>query len=308
MDLSYETALYLAALIAPAALFSLKYAFRQFTSLGSDKVVVITGASSGIGKECAKEFFKAGCQVILCSRNVDKLEELKNELINMNNCEDRPEPCVIPLDISNEQSIQDAVDSVNRKFPDGIHILINNAGMSYRGNILSTSMDVHKKLMETNYFGHVSLTTRLLPSMIKLPHSCEKYKAHILSINSIQGQISIPHRSAYSASKFACTAFFSCLRSEVARFGINVCSVYPGYVKTSLSLNAMTGDGTNYGKMDATTESGMEPCNIAKQVVSAIRNNQEEVSIATLKLRLVVWLRYLFPSIFFWIMKKRANR
>lgn len=308
LDLSYEAALYLAALIAPAAYFSLKYAFRQVSSLGKGKVVVVTGASSGIGKACAREFYKAGCQVILCSRNLETLNKVKRELLSLNNCGNYREPFVITLDLTNEKSICDSVDAINDKFPDGIHILINNAGMSYRGEILSTSMEVHRKLMETNYFGQVLLTQKLLPSMIKLPTSAEKFKAHIVSVNSIQGKISIPHRSAYSASKFACEAFFDCLRSEVACHGIGVCSVYPAYVKTVLSENALNGNGSTYGKMDETTASGMHPKYVAMKILEAVRCNREAILLASLKIKFVVWLRKLFPYLYFWYWKKRAQR
>merc|ERR1712110_684050 len=108
-------------------------------------------------------------------------------------------------------------------------------------------------LMDVNYFAHVEVTRAVLPYMIK-----EK-KGHIVSIGSVQSRIAIPHRTAYAASKRAFQAYFDTLRYEVAQYGISICVVNPYYIATNLSTNAVTADGSAYGKMDATTKSGLSP-------------------------------------------------
>ncbi|XP_049558094.1 dehydrogenase/reductase SDR family member 7B isoform X4 [Orcinus orca] len=123
-----------------------------------------------------------------------------------------------------------------------VDVLINNAGISYRGTIVDTSLDVDKRVMETNYFGPVALTKALLPSMIR------RRQGHVVAISSIQGKISVPFRSAYAASKHATQAFFDCLRAEVEQHDIEVTVISPGYIHTNLSLNAVTADGSNDGQ------------------------------------------------------------
>lgn len=303
--LSGETIAYVLAVLCPAAIVSIKYALREITEL-KDKVVIITGASSGIGRACAKEFYEHGCQVVLCSRNVKKLKEVKEELMSQNHKVKKP--IVIPLDIRDQNSISKAVEMIAEEFPNGIHVLINNAGITYRGEILSTSMDVYRKIMETNFFGQVAVTKGLLPCMLKLPFTKGKSRAHILSVNSIQGLIAIPQRSAYSVSKFASTSFFDCLRAELSALGIRVCNVFPSYVKTDISYNALLNDGSGYGKMDKNQETGMDPGYVSKEIVEAVRKNKEEVVISDAVPIFAIWLRFLLPFVYFRIMDRRAKR
>lgn len=123
-----------------------------------------------------------------------------------------------------------------------IDILVNNAGISCRGNVLTTDLEVYQQLMLTNFFGQVALTKAILPSMV------DKRSGHIVVVSSVQGVMAIPSRSAYAASKHATQAFFDSLRAEVADYNVNVTVVSPGYIKTELSLNALTGSGGKYGR------------------------------------------------------------
>lgn len=306
MVLSFMSFAYAFAALFPVVL-TIKHALREITKLNKDKVVVITGASSGIGKACAKEFYNKGCQVVLCSRNLTKLQEVKEDLTKNNTEDTCNEPCVVQLDVSDPDSISRAVEDITNKFPNGIHVLLNNAGMSYRGEILSTSMDVHRKVMETNYFGQIALTKALLPSMLKLPYK-ERTRAHILLINSIQGIISIPQRSAYSASKFACTSYFDCLRAELSSLGIRVCNIHPSYVKTNLSRAAICGDGSDFGVLDKNQASGMDPGYVGKQIVNAVEYNKEEVVISKITPILAIWIRFFSPFLFFRLMDRRSKK
>lgn len=266
------------------------------------KVVLITGASSGLGQACAYKFVEAGSKVILSARNINKLKEIRDDIVKQfGKHDDFHEPKVLYVDLDNLESLPKAGEDALMHYGH-IDILVNNAGISYRGSILETEMDVHHHLMRVNYFGHLSLTKCILPSMIT------RKQGHILSVSSVQGKVSIPFRSAYTASKHAFDAFYNCLRSEVAEYNIHVTVVSPGYIRTNLSINARTGDGRQYGALDPSTAQGMEPSSVAMEVIKAIECHEEDVIIADVKTNLGILLKNLWPSLFYRIMKKRAIR
>ncbi|NWI10864.1 DRS7B reductase, partial [Crypturellus soui] len=267
-----------------------------------EAVVVITGATSGLGKECAKAFHAAGSRLVLCGRNVEKLQEVVQELSAMtNHRKNMHKPHTVVFDLSDTRRVLNAAEEI-LKFVGHVDILINNAGISYRGTVVDTGLDVDKKLMETNYFGPVALTKALLPSMIK------RRQGHIVAISSIQGKISIPFRSAYAASKHATQAFFDCLRAEVEQYDIDVTVISPGYIQTNLSLNAIRGDGSRHGVMDKATAEGQTAAEVAQVVLSAVGHKKKEVLVAGLAPSLAVYLRNLFPRLFFTLMASRAKK
>ncbi|NXR32566.1 DRS7B reductase, partial [Zosterops hypoxanthus] len=266
-------------------------------------VVVITGATSGLGKECAKAFHAAGSKVVLCGRDSEKLKELVQELCAVKNHRKRTthEPHTVVFDLSDTKTVVNAAEEILRALGH-VDILINNAGISFRGTIVDTGLDVDKKVMETNYFGPIAFTKALLPSMIK------RRQGHIVAISSVQGKISIPFRSAYAASKHATQAFFDCLRAEVEQYDIEVTVVSPGYIQTNLSLNAVTADGSRYGVMDKTTAEGQTAAEVAQVVLNAVGQKKKEVLVAGLTPCLAVYLRNLCPRLFFTLMASRAKK
>uniref|UniRef100_A0A8C5WJT6 Dehydrogenase/reductase SDR family member 7B n=1 Tax=Leptobrachium leishanense TaxID=445787 RepID=A0A8C5WJT6_9ANUR len=265
-------------------------------------VVVITGATSGLGKECAKVFYSAGSQLVLCGRNEERLDDLVRELGRMRKGSIQThKPHKVIFDLSDVE----AVDSASHEILNNVgkvDILINNAGISYRGNILKTKVSVDRMIMDINYFGPVALTKALLPSMIK------NGRGHIVVISSVQGKISIPFRSAYAASKHATQAFFDCLRAEMAATEIEVTVVNPGYIKTNLSMNAVTDDGSIYGVMDQNTAEGRSAEDVAQIVLRAVGERKKEVLVAGLVPTLAVYLRTISPKLFFAIMAARAKK
>ncbi|XP_072453707.1 dehydrogenase/reductase SDR family member 7B isoform X1 [Notamacropus eugenii] len=265
-----------------------------------DSVVVITGATSGLGKECAKVFYAAGAKLILCGRSQEKLEELLREL-SAARSKKTHKPHVVIFDLADSDTIVPAANEI-LKYTGHVDILINNAGISYRGTVTDTALEVDKKVMEINYFGPVALTKAILPSMI------EKKRGHIVVISSIQGKISIPFRSAYAASKHATQAFFDCLRAEMEQHEIEVTVICPGYIQTNLSLNALTGDGSKYGVMDKTTANGRSPAEVAQAVLTAVGKKKKEVMVADLLPSLAISLRTLSPRLFFYLMAMRARK
>ncbi|XP_009068978.1 PREDICTED: dehydrogenase/reductase SDR family member 7B isoform X1 [Acanthisitta chloris] len=285
------------------AIFRLLQWMRMRTYL-QEAVVVITGATSGLGKECAKAFHAAGSKLVLCGRDSEKLKDLMQELSAMTNHRKNVsahKPHTVVFDLSDTKSVVSAAEEI-LKYLGHVDILINNAGISFRGTIVDTGLDVDKKLMETNYFGPVALTKALLPSMIK------RRQGHIVAISSVQGKISIPFRSAYAASKHATQAFFDCLRAEVEQYDIDVTVVSPGYIQTNLSVNAVTADGSRYGVMDKTTAEGQTPAEVAQVVLSAVGQKKKEVLVAGLTPCLAVYLRNIFPRLFFTLMASRAKK
>lgn len=291
-------------LIGSIGIYSLLKVLQKLRSNAyvQDAVVVITGATSGLGKECAKVFYKAGAQLVLCGRSEERLKDLLNELSRLpKGTMQMHKPHMVIFDLSDVETVTSAATEI-LQLSGKVDILINNAGISYRGTIQNTKISVDRMIMDTNYFGPVALTKALLPSMIK------NKRGHIVAISSIQGKISIPFRSAYSASKHATQAFFDCLRAEMAPHEIDVTVISPGYIQTSLSLNAMTEDGSKYGVMDKTTAEGRTPEDIAQIVLRAVGERSKEVLIAGLVPTLAVYLRPLAPKIFFSLMAARAKK
>ncbi|KAM9457393.1 dehydrogenase/reductase SDR family member 7B isoform 1-T1 [Clarias gariepinus] len=266
-----------------------------------DKVVVITGASSGLGKECARVFHAAGARLILCGRDQKRLQEVVEELRVKTDGKKIYTPCTVTFDLSDTDTVTRAAAEILRCHGH-VDVLVNNAGISFRGSILDTNVSVQKDVMETNYFGPVALTQALLPSMV------ERGAGHIVVISSVQGKIAIPYRSAYAASKHATQAYFDCLRAEVERFGLHVSVISPGYIRTNLSLNAVTGDGSKYGVMDKTTAAGRDPVDVARAVLKAVAYRQKDVLLAGPMPALAVYLRTLWPAAFFRLMASRARK
>ncbi|GAB1598871.1 dehydrogenase/reductase SDR family protein 7-like [Argonauta hians] len=279
--------------------FVVLYLFRFIRRKKVDvrgKVVLITGATSGLGKACAEIFSKAGCHVILAARNLEQLEKVKKELENGSN---DVSTRILQIDLCDLTLIpQKLAKAVS--FFDKIDILINNAGQSYRGQVLETSLEVDQRLMTVNYFGHVAITKALLPAMIS------GGGGHIIGVSSVQGKIAIPHRTAYAASKHAFQAFFDSLRSEVHDKNITVGVISPSYIMTNISINAVRGDGTRHNVLDDTIAKGMKADYVAKEILDMVKWKKQDVLLGPLHHRLACYLRVICPNIFFQIMAKRA--
>ncbi|XP_024878284.1 dehydrogenase/reductase SDR family protein 7-like [Temnothorax curvispinosus] len=273
---------------------------RRRAALGN-KVVMITGASSGLGEALAHIFYSSGCRVILVSRRKEELERVKNDLINTHQTVPTYPPIVLALDLTDINNLQDEVSKAIMVHG-RIDVLINNAGISYRGEVIDTNVDVDIKVMLSNYFSQIALSKIVLPYMIK------QQSGHIIGISSVQGRIAIPFRSAYAASKHALQAWYDTARAELSDKNIKFTVINPGYIKTALSLNALTGNGQVYGLMDKTTESGYPPKYVAECILKSVLKQEKEVTIASFSPKCAIVLRTLFPSLYFWIMQKRARK
>ncbi|XP_055836950.1 dehydrogenase/reductase SDR family protein 7-like isoform X1 [Episyrphus balteatus] len=265
------------------------------------KVVVITGASSGLGEALAHVFYRAGCKVVLAARRQDELERVRKALLNSESNDVTYPPVVMPLDLSELNTLQGVVDKI-LKIHSKIDILINNGGISVRSDVMSSAIDVDVKVMLVNYFGAVALTKAVLPSMVK------RKEGHIVFVSSVQGKFALPYRSSYSASKHALQAFSDSLRAEVAHKGLQVTTVSPGYIRTKLSMNALTGTGQSYGKMDDTTATGTCPDKMAKDILVALLREEKDVILSQIPGILAYYVRVLCPPVYFWIMEKRGRK
>uniref|UniRef100_G3PHV8 Dehydrogenase/reductase SDR family member 7B n=2 Tax=Gasterosteus aculeatus TaxID=69293 RepID=G3PHV8_GASAC len=268
-----------------------------------DAVVVITGASSGLGKECARVFHAAGARLVLCGRDAARLRLVVQEL-TASSTSSGPKthtPSTVTFDLSDTGTVDKAAEEILKCYGQ-VDVLINNAGISYRGNILDTHLSVQRDVMETNYFGPIALTQALLPSMV------HRRSGHIVVVSSVQGKISLPYRSAYAASKHATQAYFDCLRAEIEQHGIPVTVISPGYIRTSLSVNAVTGDGSKYGVLDKTTATGRDPGDVAQAVLSAVRHRSKDVVLAGPLPSVAIYLRTMWPALFFKLMASRARK
>lgn len=251
----------------------------------SDKVVWITGASSGIGEHLAYAYAELGAKLILTSRNVKELERVRQ------NCRESGDILVLPADVTNFESLPDKVDRVINHFG-YLNILINNAGLGQRSAVRDTKFEVDQEIMEVNFLGTVALTKAVLPKMI------EQQFGQIVVISSVLGKLSIPRRSAYAASKHALHGFFDSLRAEVYREQLTVTMVCPGYVNTNLPINALRGDGQPNHRTDSERE-GMEPAVFAQKAIRAIEQKKKEVYIGGWREVLAIYFKRLSPTLFF---------
>lgn len=248
-----------------------------------NKVIWITGASSGIGEALVYEFNSQGAKIIASSRNLTKLKQLKNRCSHPDNC------ILKTFDLANTQNIQTITDSIIEEFGQ-IDILINNGGISQRALIAETSLEIDRKIMEINYFGTIALTKSVLPYMIK------QKSGYILATSSIVGKFGFPLRSAYSASKHALHGFFETLRAENYKYNIKVSVIIPGRVQTNISVNALTKEGKTHGQMDAGQATGITTKKAVKQIISGMKSYKNEINVGSKEL-MMMHIRRFFPKL-----------
>ena len=258
-----------------------------------NKIVWITGASSGIGKALAIELSKQKVHLILSSRNESELNNVKCE------CENPSIIKILPLDLEDYNSLSSKTEEALTLFGT-IDILFNNGGISQRSYVKDTSINVDKRIMDINYLGTVALTKAILP------HFIEKNSGHFVVTSSIVGKIGTPLRSTYSASKHALHGFFDSLRAEVYKNNIKVTLACPGFVQTNVSLNALTGDGTPQDKMDSATKNGLTSEHFVKLLLKAVKREKEEIYIGGFKEKLAVYTKRGLPKLLSIMIRKMA--
>ena len=254
-----------------------------------DQVVWITGASSGIGEALAVSASAQGAKLVLSARREIELQRVKKA------CANPQQIAVLPLDLTDFDAATAARKAA--AFFGPVDILVNNAGISQRGTVLQTEMDVYRRIMELDFFACVALTKALLPDMVA------RRAGHVVTISSVVGYVGTPLRSGYAAAKHALHGFYDALRAEVWREGVKVTLICPGFIKTNVSLNAITGDGGKHGLMDTGQLRGMEPGECARQIWAAVAADKEEVLIGA-KEALFVRIKRHLPALMSYAIKR----
>jgi NADP-dependent 3-hydroxy acid dehydrogenase YdfG len=200
-----------------------------------NQVVWITGASSGIGEALAVKLAAAGAKLVLSARRQNELKRVAAV------CEavgaDRAGLLVLPLDVTDWAAMPAAAERVLETF-DRIDMLLNNAGISQRSLCVDTDMSVYRNLFEVDVLGQIALTKAVLPLML------ERRSGHIAITSSVAGKIGVPYRTGYCAAKHAVMGFYDALRAEVAGHGVKVTTITPGYIRTNISVHALTGSSS----------------------------------------------------------------
>lgn len=263
------------------------------------KVIWITGASSGIGEALVYELAKKGAKLIISSRRKEELERVKGNCI----AAAQPNIRVIPLDLGEPSTLPLCMEAAIQVFGH-VDILINNGGISQRSLAKDTTLEVDRRVMEIDYFGTIALTKALIPHFIK------RKSGHYVTITSVMGVIGTPYRSGYAAAKHALHGFFDSLRAELWKESkdIYVTLVCPGWIRTNVTMNALTGDGSKLNQMDPTTDHGMRPQELAKKMIQAIEAKKSQVYIGGAKEGLALLVMRYFPNLFFRIVRKAKVR
>lgn len=261
-------------------------------SFFKDKVIWITGASSGIGEALAIELAKREARVILSARREDQLWKVAAEtkLADL-------DLMVLPFDLNDTSKASALAASIINKFG-RIDMLVNNGGISQRAEAEKTTIETDRELMEVNYFSAVNLTRAVLPYMKR------QKGGHIIVISSVAGKFGFYLRSGYSAAKHALHGFFESFRLETEKDNIKTLIVCPGKVKTHISFNAVTDNG-KHGKMDPSHENAMSAEECAKIILKAVQNGDEEILVGGKEIK-AVKLRRFFPKWFGKIIRKQS--
>jgi dehydrogenase/reductase SDR family member 7B len=251
------------------------------------KAVIITGASSGIGKACAIAFAKAGCNISLGARNTEALKEVAAE------CEAiGVKTLIIPTDVVVEADCRNLIEKTAEKFG-RIDILVNNAGISMRAILEDIELDVLRKVMDVNFWGAVYCTKFALPYLLKS-------KGSVVGISSIAGFVGLPGRCGYSASKFALNGFLESVRSENLQKDLHVLIAAPGFTASNIRNTALTHDGKTQSESPR-DEAKMMPAEVvAEEIVKAV-SKRKNTLILTSQGKMTVLMKKIFPG---WLAKQ----
>lgn len=275
--------------ILTSGLLMLKALRRSKPISLQNKVVIVTGASAGIGRATARAFAAAGANVVLAARRVDLLEALKTEL--------KPYDryiLVVATDVSNDDDLERLVSETLRALG-RIDVLVNNAGLGRGGALHEMDGRDIEQMLQVNLYGAFRLTQLVLPTMLR------QKSGHIINVSSVAALFNCPGMSVYSATKSGISAFSNCLRRELADSGVCVSTVTPAPVKTALTesaLNAYThrqGRGTWPKVMKPFVDRIDEPETLGKIIVDAVRYQKREVRTGGLPAGVAIGIEKLVP-------------
>ena len=257
----------------------------------TNQLIWITGASSGIGEALAKALSARGARLVLTARRMEELERVRRE------CAQPDKVWVYQLDMADHERIPALAEQVVAELGP-VNVLINNAGITSRGLVKDTLLEVDKKMMDVNYFGPIALTKALLP------HFPKQEGGLIVMISSVIGRFGTALRSSYSASKHALHGFSDALRGEVWQDGIRVVTVIPGYVSTEITVKGLSADGSQLGFMGEGQSKAMAPDVFAEKLLRALDSRKEEILIGGMREMMGVYLKRFFPRLLSRILRK----
>ncbi len=249
-----------------------------------DKVIIITGASSGIGLASAAVLAESGAKLALAARSLDKLEQTARELAAKYNTEVLPVKC----DVSREEDCRNLVEETVKRFG-RIDVLINNAGISMRAWFKDLELSVEKSLMDVNFWGTVFCTKYALPYLLES-------KGQVVGVISIAGYIGLPGRTGYSASKFAIRGFLNTLRIEHLHDGLNVMIFAPGYIATNIRKSALLADGSEQGSTPRKEEKMMTAEEAGRILLKGLRKRKAEIVLTALG-KVTIFVSTRFPRL-----------
>lgn len=247
-----------------------------------NKVVVITGASSGIGKALAKECAARGAKLSLAARRTELLDALKAELSDA-------EILVTTTDVSNENDCRNLIEKTIQHYGH-IDVLINNAGISMRALFEEVDLKVIRQLMDVNFYGTVYCTKYALPYLLQT-------KGSLVGVISIAGYVGLPGRTGYSASKFAIRGFLDTVRIENLKKGLHVLVAAPSFTASEVRQSALTTDGSQQGETPRDESKMMSSEECARHIVRAIEKRKRSLILTFTEGKLTVFLGKFFPSL-----------
>lgn len=248
-----------------------------------NKVVVITGASSGIGKALAFEFAALGAKLVIAARNQEKLKKIEEELSSK-----QYDVLTVATDVSIENDCKILIERSIEKYG-AIDILINNAGISMRALFEEVDMTVLHQLMDINFWGTVYCTKYALPYLLKS-------KGSVVGVSSIAGYKGLPGRTGYSASKFAMQGFLETLRIENLKNNLHVLIACPGFTASNIRNTALAKDGSMQGESPLDEKKLMSAEKVAHHIINAIKKRKHRIVLTT-QGKLIVLLNKFFPKL-----------
>ena len=252
------------------------------------KRIVITGASSGIGRALAEQLAAKGAKLVLAARSEDKLRELAATL--------KTETLVVPTDVTKDADRVRLIDAAKAKFG-GIDVLINNAGIASWAHFGESSEEVLRQIMEVNFFGPAHLIKLAQPLLT------DGQQPAIVNVSSMCGRKAMPGWSEYSASKYALCGLTEALRGEFARYDIDVLLIIPGLTKSSFQEHCLQ----RKGRAKIEFEKGMEPAYVAGRIIRSLESNKTETVLGSEAWSMLLMSKF-FPRLTDWLLARRTKQ
>lgn len=260
----------------------------------ANKIVWITGASSGIGKALAIEFARQGAVLMLTARREEALEATRIA------CERSDQHRCMVHDVTNQETHAAVMKAITDEWGH-LDVVVLNAGIGQRGSIEETSVEVERTIMEVNYFGCSEVAHAVLP------HFLDRNQGQFVVVSSVMGKLSTPRRATYAASKHALHGFFEGLRAELNNTRIAVTLLCTGYVNTDISVHSLEGSGKPHGTMDDQHRRAMTADAYARKAVRAIMRRRPIAYIGGPE-RFAPYLERLSPALVRWLLPKVVTR